>query len=310
MARYDAARPRGRTRLKHWAEYVLLRGTVALLRLLPLRLALWIARRLGDLAFDGLRLRRRVALDNLRHTFGATRTERERVAIARRCYRNFAMTFIELALWARRPAGELDARVEIAHPERATRAAAAGRGILYLTAHYGNWELLGARVNRLTPGLHVVVGDQRNLLVDRVARDWRERLGMRVIPMASAVRDTLRVLQHGGYVALVADQDGGPGGLFFDFLGRPASHFTGPARLAYRAGSPIVMGFCLRTGPGVFHAELTEPILPDRSRPEAEEIERILRAYDAVLEREARAHPDQWFWMHRRWKTRPPDPAG
>jgi KDO2-lipid IV(A) lauroyltransferase len=95
----------------------------------------------------------------------------------------------------------LDTRVVVAHPEHVKSAAAAGRGILYMTAHYGNWELHGARMARLDPALSVVAGDQRNQLVDRLVRRWRERLGMSVIPMASAVRDSLRPAAQGQHRA-------------------------------------------------------------------------------------------------------------
>jgi KDO2-lipid IV(A) lauroyltransferase len=113
------------------------------------------------------------------------------------------------------------------------------------------------------------------------------------------------VLREGGSVALVADQDAGRSGAFLDFLGRPASCHLGPVRFAYRTGAAVIMGFCRRTGPGAFRGELHEPIVPDRSRPEEEEIRRILRLYNETLGRLVREHPDQWFWMHRRWKTRP-----
>jgi Kdo2-lipid IVA lauroyltransferase/acyltransferase len=306
MARHQHSRAGERIRWKHHVEYGLLRGSLAVLHHLPFGLALWLARRLGDLAFDVVRLRRRVTLDNLRRVFGDERSERDLARVARTCYRNFAMTAVELGLCAHRPPDELEKRVVVDHAECIAAAAADGRGIVYLTAHFGNWELLGARIGRIDRRLHAVAGDQKNLLVDRFLRRLRERLGIGVIPMATAARDTLRVLREGGSVALVADQDAGRSGVFVDFLGYPAACHLAPLRFAYRTGAPVIIGFCRRTGPGALRGELHGPILPDLSRPEDEEALRLLRLYNETLERAVRAEPEQWLWMHRRWKTRPP----
>ncbi len=306
MARHGHARVAERPRLKHRVEYALLRTSLALLRFLPFGLALWIGRRLGELAFDVVRLRRAVTLENLQRAFGLERSPRELVRIGRACYRNAAMTFLELGLCARRPPQEVETRVTLGNAACVAAAAAPGRGVLYLTGHYGNWELLGARVSRIGPRLHAVAGDQRNVLVDRYLRELRERLGMGVIPMAAAARDVLRALRDGEGVALVADQDAGRTGVFVEFLGRPAACHAAPMRFAYRTGAPIVMGFCRRTGPGTFRCDLEGPLEPDRSRPEDEEVLRLLRRYNETLERLVREHPEQWLWMHRRWKTRPP----
>lgn len=306
MARYRHLRSGEHPRFKHRLEYALLRGSLALLRHLPLGAALWIGRRLGEAAFDVVRLRRTVTLDNLRRVFGDERSERELVRIGRACYRNAAMTFLELGLCAQRPLEELDARVTVDNAACVAAAAAAGRGVVYLTAHFGNWELLGARMSRIDRRLQAVAGDQKNPLVDRYVRHLRQRLGMGVISMAAAARDVLRALREGESVALVADQDAGRDGVFLDFLGRPAACHPGPVRFAYRTGAPVVLGFCRRMGPGAFRCELYGPFVADRSRPESEETLRLLRLYNETLERVVREHPEQWFWMHRRWKTRPP----
>ncbi len=304
------SRTGARKRLQHELEYALLRLVLLGLRAMPMRGALWVARRLGDLAYDGVRIRRRVTRENLRRALGPQRTQRELDRIARSCYRHFAMTFVELALCSHRPLAELDERVEVTGWENVTEAAARGRGILFLTAHFGNWEILGAWMGRGPQALHVVVGDQRNRKVDQYSKHLRRRLGMEVIPMGAALRDIVRTLRGGGQVALVADQDGGPEGLFLDFFGRPASFPLGPARFAYRTGAPIVMGFGRRVAPGRFRCQFPRPIYADPSRPESEEIARILRTYSTTLESLVQRDPEQWFWMHRRWKTRPQDPQG
>jgi KDO2-lipid IV(A) lauroyltransferase len=305
MAHYGTGQEASRRRPRHYAEYALLCALVFVLRLLPFRAALWVACRLGDFAFDVIRIRRRVTLENLQAALGATRSAAELMAIARSCYRNFAATFVELAVLAPGGAAAAARRMRVSPQSHVADAAARGRGVIYLTAHIGNWEMLGACMGLIDEPLHVVVGDQRNLLVDRYVNGLREALGMRVIPMGASLKGVMRALRRGERVALVADQNAGPDGVFIDFLGRPAATALGPAHFAYRSGAPIVIGLDRRLENGRHETRLYPPLIADRSRPAAEETRRILTEYMRILEDFVRRHPDQWFWMHRRWKTQP-----
>jgi len=303
MARYRPSQAAERRRPKHYVEYALLRALIALLAILPRWLVRWKARRLGDLAFSIVRIRRQTTLENLHLAFGEGMNEPERRQLARDVYRSMATTFLEFAYDAGRGGRDLGDRWTARGFEHVEAAAASGRGILLLTGHVGNWELLGSFVGQLEQPVHVVAGDQKNLLVDRYVRRLRRQLGMRIITMGTALKDVIRILRRGGRVALVADQDGGPDGIFVNYMGRPASCAVGPARFAYRTGSPVIIGLSRRLRTGRYEATFYPPILPDPERPEREEIERILIAYTRTLEDFVRRYPDQWFWMHRRWKT-------
>ena len=306
MAHYGSDLLVARTRPKHYAEYAALRTTLFFLRMLPLSLVHWLARCLGTFAFDVVRIRRRVTLENLRAGLGDQYSEGERVKIARACYRNFACTFFEFALTPHEGTADLTPWVEVAPREPIAEAAVLGKGIVYLTAHTGNWELLGAAISQLDRSIKFLVGDQKNLLVDRYAKRQRAKMGMEMIEIGSSMRAVMRTLRGDGRIALVADQDGGRDGIFIEFLGRPAAYQVGPARFAYRTGAPVLVGLARRLGGGKHSARLYPPIIPDQTKPEAEETRRILCEYTRILEDFIRRHPDQWFWMHRRWKTRPP----
>jgi KDO2-lipid IV(A) lauroyltransferase len=305
MAHYSPDLVAARTRPKHYAEYAALRTMLFFLRILPLSFVHWLARCLGTFAFDVVRIRRRVTLANLRAALGGHYIERQLVGIARSCYRNFACTFFEFALTPHKSTDDLTRFMTVTPREPIAEAAALEKGIVYLTGHTGNWELLGAVMGQIDRSVKILVGDQKNLLVDRYAKRQRAKMGMEMIEIGSSMREVMRTLKRDGRVALVADQDGGPDGIFLDFLGRPASYQVGPARFAYRTGAPIVIGLARRLGGGRHEARLYPPIIPDRSRPEEEETRRILTEYTRILEDFIRRHPDQWFWMHRRWKTRP-----
>lgn len=315
MPRGRRAGAPGRARLKHGLEYALLRGALALFGAVPRPVALWAGRRLGDLAFDVLRLRRRVTLENLALAFGRERTRAERRAIARGAYRQVGMTFCEFLLFARERPADLLARVEVETPEILERARAHAGGVIYLTAHTGNWEVFGTTLGLLDRPLATIVADQRNPRVDRFVKRTRARLeGMVVIEMGSALRAIAKTLRDGGRVGIAGEQDAGAQGLFLPFFGTPASTALGPARFAYRSGAMIVVGFDRRVRAGRHAIVLHEPIFADPGQPEEEETQRILSLYTGLLEDFVRRHPEQWFWMHRRWKTRPPvqsaGPAG
>jgi KDO2-lipid IV(A) lauroyltransferase len=286
-------------------EYALLRSVLLLMKLLPLCGALWVGRRLGDLAFDVIRIRRQVTLENLRASFGSRYSHAERVRIARSTYRNFGMCFVEFGLFAYQRREELEKRMKYRPAGALKESATAGQGVIVLTAHTGNWEMIGTCLVLSGEPLSVVVGDQKNLMVDGFVKWLRAKQGARLIPIGSALRGIIRVLRAGGAVGLVADQDGGRDGIFIDFFGRPASTAVGPARFAYRTGAAILVMLDRYVGTGKHEVRVCPPIVPDCSRPEDEEVRRMLTEYTRNLEGFVRQYPDSWFWMHRRWKTQP-----
>jgi Kdo2-lipid IVA lauroyltransferase/acyltransferase len=286
------------------AEYGALRGLMALLVILPEAGSRWICRRFGDLLFDLVRLRRRVALSNLRASF-PERSEEEIRGIARRCYRGYAETVGEFARLPRWTAGEVLERSEVVGAEHIDAVVGRGKGVILLTGHFGNWEWLGPLITAMGHRMSVVVGEQHNRLVDGFINRTRAQLGVGVLSAERDLRGIVQALDRRGIVAMVADQDAGRDGIFVDFLGRAASTAVGPVRLARRFDVPIVMGFAIRMPGGRLRFELTPPIRVP-SEGEVGEVERTYtEAWSRRLEEYVRTYPDHWFWMHRRWKTRP-----
>ncbi len=306
MAHYGSDQLEKRRQPKHYVEYALMRALLFIINKLPLATALWHARRLGDFTFDVLRLRRHVALDNMRRAFGDKYSEGELTSIARSTYRNFAMTLVEFAYYGENGTACLDEMMNIISMQPARDAEAKNRGVVFMTAHTGNWELFGAQASSEFKPITEIMGNQKNIMVDAYIKKMRERMGIKLIPIGSALRDVIRALRSGGLVAMVADQDGGRDGVMIDFLGTPASTAIGPARFAYRTGAPLVLGLDRHLGNGYHEAVLFEPIYPDTDAPEKEEIRRMLEAYSKNLEEFIRKYPDSWLWMHRRWKTQIP----
>jgi KDO2-lipid IV(A) lauroyltransferase len=199
------------------------------------------------------------------------------------------------------------ARTEVEGLAELRAALDAGRGVVLVSGHLGNWEIGGAALAVRGVPIDVVAQRQSNPLFDRLVVETRERLGMRVIPRELGTRQGLRSLREGRLLALVADQDARGGGVFVPFFGRLASTHRGPAMLALRTGAPLfVTRGLLRTPEGGYRGGVEEVVV-DREGELDDVVERMTAAFTARLEAGVRAAPDQYFWQHRRWKSRPPE---
>lgn len=290
----------------HRVQYLGYRALELSVRALPESWALALGGALGWFGGSVLRIRRRVVDRNLARAFpGADARWRRRTAAA--CYRHVGRQAVILLRLARLGPEAVRERTEIRGLEPVQAALARGRGVVFATGHHGNWELGGASVTVRGIPLAVVARRQKNPLFDAHIRRTRERLGMRVIYREDALREGLRTLRKGGAVALVADQNARAGAEFVDFFGVPAATARGPALLAVRTGALFIAAaaFGLPDDPGRYRVEFRSLPLPDTGDPE-EDVRRLTRAYMAALEEMIREAPEQYFWLHRRWKTRPP----
>ncbi len=291
-------------RLVHRIEYLSLRSFFALCCWLPWRAADGLARRVGDLLFSVIRIRRDVTMANLAASF-PDRSNDEVLQLARSCYRNFAKTAVQFARLRRLSNEELLKRNPITGLEHLDSVVSLNRGAILVTGHFGNWEWFGSTISALGHPTCVVVGEQRNRLVERLMDEVRIRRGLKILNAEHDLRGILEALQHREFVAIVADQDAGREGLFVDFLGRPASTAVGPVRLARRFGVPILFGVGIHAADGTVRGELQKPFLVPQEGNEDEMIRAYTNRWVRLLEAYVLRYPDQWFWMHRRWKTRP-----
>jgi KDO2-lipid IV(A) lauroyltransferase len=184
-------------------------------------------------------------------------------------------------------------------------ALARGKGAIILTGHFGSWEFCGAgfafRGNRTS----FVVGRQKNLGVNALMNQARASAGLGLIELEEAARGMLKALRQNELVCTLADQDAGRDGIFVPFLGRSASTTRGPALFAVKSGAPIIPCFTVRTSPLEHIVYITEPIYGDANAPrEAEEL-RLMTEFNRRLGQFALAYPEQYYWMHRRFKTKP-----
>jgi Kdo2-lipid IVA lauroyltransferase/acyltransferase len=283
------------------AVSTLARGALAGLRALSWERARAVGERLGDAAHR-LGFRRRVARENLALSFPHW-SAAERDQVLRDHYRELGRVVAEygqLDRLARAPLGE----VVVGTNGMDVLDALRGRGAILLSGHYSNFELMGATLARLNP-VDFLVKPLSNAGIERLIEERRAEAGVGRISTNDGTRGIYEALAAGRWVAILADQDAGPRGLFVPFLGRLASTAAGPARLSLRAGAPIVMGFAVRRTDGRIDLEIEPPLEPAEPRaPDA--VLRLTARHVAVLEARVREHPALWFWLHRRWKTAPP----
>jgi KDO2-lipid IV(A) lauroyltransferase len=186
--------------------------------------------------------------------------------------------------------------------EHVEKARACGRGILFATAHLGNWELSAFAYGLLTAPMHVIVRPLDNPRIDRLVAARRALSGNHIIEKKDFARAILKALAANEAVGILIDQNASPEhGTFVDFLGVPACAGTGFAKIAARSGAAVVPGFALWSEVERRYVLRFYPPLEMTGDAETD-----TRALHACLESVVRQYPDQWLWIHRRWKTRPP----
>jgi KDO2-lipid IV(A) lauroyltransferase len=303
-----AAPPQGDARevvRRHRVEFGAFRAALAGLSLLPWDRAARLGAALGRAGYRPLGIRRDVVVEQIAAAFPEFTPERVR-EVAEASYASLGRTTVEAALLpglGRRKVLDLFADDEGFRLWE--ELLPAGKGILGVTGHLGNWELAGAYIAARGLPIDAVARRQENPLFDRFVTRTRERLGMRVVWDGEAARRTPRALRENRTVAMVVDQ--GAAGLastWVPFFGRPAKTPRGPAVFALRLGAPVVFAAAIRRPDGRFalHAERVDyAVTGDRER----DIDGIVAAYTATLERWVRRYPEQYFWQHRRWKYQP-----
>lgn len=283
---------------------LVVRAAVALLNLLPERAALAVGRAAGVIAY-ALGVRRRVALDNLATAF-PSKTAAEREAIARAAYSHLGVGAVEFLRAARLADGELLGRIRPDGWEIYQREHAAGRGVIVAIAHVGNFELFAAYCVRRGVRLRVLTRQLRGA-ANAVWLAQRAGTGLIEVPERGSTATMLRALRAGETLAIVIDQNMLPRrAVFAPFFGRLAATTPAPAVLAARTGAPILLAVLVRDGAGSHRTIIEGPFEVARGERPVDAMGRLNRA----LERIVAAHPEQWFWVHRRWKTRPPGEAG
>jgi len=284
-----------------------LRVLMACARCLPRRIMLRVAAAFGSFVFTVLRKERDKTVSNLTMVFGGRRPAADIEGIARRVFVNLSKNLIDWIFLDRMSPAELQQLVDIEGREKIEGVLARGKGVIVLTAHIGNWEYLAAYVALCirhggVVGRKVYVDEYDRLLVA-----MRRKNKVETIYSTDSPKRILKILRDNCVIGILPDQDVGyVNGVFVDFLGRPAYTPTGPAAISMASGAAIVPAFLIRQADDRYRIYTEDPIVPSHTGDKKKDLYENTVKWSRVCEDYILRYPEQWVWMHKRWKTKAP----
>ncbi len=288
----------------HLAEYITARALEKSVSGMSERAADMVGRSVGRAVFH-LGIRRDVVDENLRLAFpekGASWIE----GVTRAAYEHLGREAVAMMRLSKLDATAVVERTVPLGWDQMKAALSEGRGLLLVTGHYGNWELAAATVAARGVPIAAIVRRQGNRLVDERLQELRRKLGVETIYQSQAPTRVPRVLRANGVVGIVGDQDARRSGIFVPFFGRPASTHRGPALFALRLKAPVFSCIARRLpGSAVRYEVSGERVEVERTGDLEADVTALTAELAARLERQVRQAPEQYFWFHKRWKSRP-----
>jgi len=287
------------------AIYMLVVAVGFIVRRLPRSAALRLGTGIGSLLYRFVKRRRQIALNNLKMAFGDEREDEELKQIARASFQNMGKTLAEFLRLPKYSREHLLNLVQIDGIENLYNAMTAGKGVILVSAHLGNWEFGLHVIAMLTNNISGVVQKLNHHRLDRLLNSYRTGHGVEVIERGTAVRPILRRLRQGRGIAIMSDQNAGDGGVFVDFFGIPASTPRGPIMFALRTGASVIYIFDIRQDDDSHLLTMSKPLELKISGDLETDIKVNTARVTKHLEEVIRKYPSQWLWMHNRWKTKP-----
>jgi KDO2-lipid IV(A) lauroyltransferase len=295
---------RRRSRFGDYAAYLAVRALVAVAQMLTVEEGYRLADGLARILYLVDRRHRLVADENLRLALGDAVDSAGRNRMVRGVYRHFCRMVIEMLHIPRKMRLTTWRHyIRLAGHEAVVERMLDGGPTILLTGHYGNWEMAGYIFGVFGLPPYTVARTLDNPYLDRFLRSFRERTGQHLIPKKGGSDQMLAVLERGGTLSFLADQDAGPKGLFVDFFGRPASTFKAIALLSLEHDAPVCVGAARRLGERFRYEVRCEAVL--RPADFGTDVRGFTQAYTRLLEQTIQRDPSQYLWLHRRWKHQP-----
>lgn len=257
------------------------------------------ARMVGRLMWAAGKRRRHVAVANLGYAF-PEKSEAERTEIARRSAMHFGGSVVDFMCAAGWTLESLLADATVEGKEHLDEAFAGGKGVLLITGHLGNWERMAAYLSLSGVDLTVIIRDANQEGVNEMVNDMRRASGTKVLPRGDAARPIITTLRKNGMIGILPDQNSEE--VFVPFFGQPAGTVLGPGVIRDRTGAAVLPAACFHLGEGKFVIKFY-PLLQPVDLPEGKKGEGLMLAVNRWLESAIREHPEQWLWMHDRWRA-------
>lgn len=265
------------------------------------------ANRVSKIGYNFAKKQRNIAMESLGIAFGQEKSSEEIEQIARNSFTFMAKSAVELMFLMDRPA-LLKKRVELAGENNIKDALNKGKGIILVSAHFGNFPLMMAKLSLEGYKIAGIMRPMRDSKAESIFLNKRNKLGIKTIysqPRKTCVDNSIRALRNNELLFIPIDQNFGTGGVFVDFFGTKAATATGPVVLAQRTGAAIVPCFIVRQKDDT-HRIIFEPAMELKEGPTDEEtivmnIQRLTNTIESYI----RVYPQEWSWIHRRWKSKP-----
>lgn len=285
--------------------YILVRFLSFVFCLLPLRFGLFVGRRFGTLAFLLNKKRRRVAYANLKAAFCKEKTPTELKRIVKGVYQNLGQVLVEVLRFPAIDKRYVKKFITLKGLEKIKEARAKNKGVIILTAHFGNWELGGLVSGFLNLPISVLAREQGHTRLNELLNSYRQMAGSKVIKKGLSTRELIKALRANEVIAILTDQDAGKFGTFVNFFGRPTSTHSGAFAFAQKTGAEVLPAFIVRQKGPYHRIDMLGPIGCNDSQDPKKAITLGLQNFSSLLESYARKFPTQWLWVHKRWKSTP-----
>lgn len=290
---------------KDYAVYIGVRAASRLFSLLPLSLALRVGEVIGLCMYHFHPKRKRIAYANLKAAFHKDKAPSELKDILRRTYKNYGRNIAEIIRIPAINRGYLKKFISLEGRANFDEAEAKKKGIIFLTSHFGNWEISNLKSAQEGYPIYMLARPQGYDRLNDILNSYRQKLGCKVIERGMPTREMIRALKENKIVGIASDQDVGRAGVYTEFFGRPASHAVGAIRLARDTGATIIPTFIVRKD-GLRHViYLERGVTIHKSEDRNGDIKKGIAEQARILESYVRRYPDQWMWVYTRWKSTP-----
>jgi Kdo2-lipid IVA lauroyltransferase/acyltransferase len=300
------------TNIKHRLEYIIVLFFIFSLKSLSAKTIFRLGSILGNLSYSVATKRKKVALINLNIAFGNKKSNTEKNIIIKNSFIQTSLTTLQ-SLWVLSHPHRVNQLIEgnPAGLDLVKKCLLRQKGIFFLTAHYGNWEVMG--IYHGYQGickLNSIVRKLDNPYLNEIALKLRTISGNGVFCRDESLLQIVRALKNNEAVAIMMDQNTAKGGVFVDFFGKKASTARALARLSYRTGTPIIPFFCYPTRNGTYRIKYGPELILKKTENKEKDIDLWTQAYEKRIEQTIQYNPVPWTWAHRRWKTRPTEERG
>ena len=288
--------------MKNIFEYILFLSFSKFFQLLGLNLSRRFSFLIAALFYYVIPIRKKTVLENLHNAF-PDYDEKKLKRIAFGSYKSFAIALAEILYIPAMSKEDIEKQVDCNNLELIREKYEENNGVILLSAHFGNWEFMATSLAaQLNIPISVVIKPQRNPYVTNWMNKARTKWNNEIVPLGISIRQTYQTLKDKKVVAMVADQRGPEESIKINFFGRDLSVLTGPAVLSLKTGAPVLYGISVRQDDYSYKSVMTEISKENLPKSNEEKIKELSQRHMSYLEGFIRKYPEQWLWMHKRWK--------